>query len=128
MTTQSARVDSDPSAREIVLTKAAVRAASLLGLSNSAFARVVGLSASQISRMSHGEKHLDLGSKHAELATLLIRVYRSLDALVGNDETSRKRWMMSLNHAFNETPHEAIQRVDGLVRVLNYLDGARAQI
>ncbi|HET8744623.1 MAG TPA: MbcA/ParS/Xre antitoxin family protein [Ramlibacter sp.] len=111
-----------------VLTKATLRAAELLGLTNAALARVVGLSESQVSRMSKGEKALELGSKPAELAALLVRVYRSLDALVGNSDAQRKAWMASFNRAFNEPPREAILKVDGLVRVVNYLDGARAVV
>ncbi len=109
-----------------VLTKAMLRAATFLGLTHAALARVVGLSESQISRMSRGDKALDIGSKPAELATLLVRVYRSLDALVGNDGRHRQLWMASFNRAFNEAPKDAIQKVDGLVKVVNYLDGARA--
>jgi hypothetical protein len=111
-----------------VLTKATFRAAGLLGLNNAALARVVGLSESQISRMSKGEKELDVGSKPAELAMLLVRAYRSLDALVGNDDRQRRLWMDSYNQAFNEAPKDAISRVDGLVRVVGYLDGARAMV
>lgn len=109
-----------------VLTKAMLRASSLLGLTNTVLARVVGLSESQISRMSRGDKALEIGTKPAELATLLVRVYRSLDALVGNDERHRRLWMTSFNRAFNEAPKDAIQKVDGLVKVVSYLDGARA--
>lgn len=111
-----------------VLTKATLRAAALLGLNNATVARVVGLSESQVSRMAKGEKAFEVGTKAAELATLLVRVYRSLDALVGNEEAQRRAWMTSFNRAFNESPKEAIQRVDGLVRVVSYLDGARAVV
>lgn len=111
-----------------VLTKATLRAGALLGLNNAAVARVVGLSESQVSRMAKGERALEIGTKPAELAALLVRLYRSLDALVGNSEPHRLRWMASFNRAFNQSPKEAIQRVDGLVRVVNYLDGARAVV
>jgi transcriptional regulator with XRE-family HTH domain len=111
-----------------VLTKAAVRAAQFLGLNNASLARVVGLSESQISRMAKGEKTIDPGSKPAELAALLIRLYRSLDALVGNDDGQRRAWMASYNQAFNAAPRDAVQKVDGLVRVVSYLDGARAMV
>jgi hypothetical protein len=109
-----------------VLTKAMLRASSLLGLTNTVLARVVGLSESQISRMTRGDKALEIGTKPAELATLLVRVYRSLDALVGNDDRHRRLWMTSFNRAFNEAPKDAIQKVDGLVKVFSYLDCARA--
>lgn len=111
-----------------VLTKATLRAAALLGLSHAALARVVGVSESHVSRMAKGERELEPGTKPAELATMLVRVYRSLDALVGNSESHRLLWMGSHNRAFNETPRAAIERVEGLSRVVAYLDSARAVI
>ena len=114
------------SSASAVLTKATMRSASLLGLSNSVLARAVGLSEASISRMSSGAKAFEVGSKPAELAALVIRVYRSLDALVGNSEEHRRLWMTSFNRALNATPKDAIQTAEGLVRVVNYLDGARA--
>ena len=114
------------SAAGAVLTKATLRSAGLLGVSNSVLARAVGLSEASISRMSSGSKAFEVGSKPAELAALVIRVYRSLDALVGNSEEHRRLWMTSFNTALNATPREAIQSAEGLVRVVTYLDGARA--
>jgi hypothetical protein len=114
------------SAASEVLTKATLRSAGLLGLSNSVLARAVGLSEASISRMSSGAKAFEVGSKPAELAALVIRVYRSLDALVGNSEEHRRLWMSSFNRALNATPKDAIQSAEGLVRVVTYLDGARA--
>jgi hypothetical protein len=114
------------SAASAVLTKATLRSAGLLGLSNSVLARAVGLSEASISRMSSGAKAFEVGSKPAELAALVIRVYRSLDALVGNSEEHRRLWMASFNRALNATPRDAIQTAEGLVRVVTYLDAARA--
>lgn len=116
----------DPAAA--VLTKATLRSAVLLGLSNAAVARVVGVSEATVSRMAAGERCFELGSKPAELAALLVRVYRSLDALVGNSERQRRLWMGSFNRAFNQAPRDAIETVDGLTRVVRYLDGARALV
>ena len=111
-----------------VLTKAVLRSAQLLGLTNAALARTVGLSESQVSRMAAGQRQLELGRLGAELAALVVRVYRSLDALVGNSDRHRQLWMDSYNRAFNQSPKEAIQTVEGLVRVVRYLDGARAVV
>lgn len=116
----------DPGAAAAVLTKATLRAAGLLGLTNAALARVVGVSESTVSRMAAGDRRLEPGTKPAELAALLVRVYRSLDALVGNSDAQRQRWMASFNQAFHAPPREAIESVEGLVRVVRYLDGARA--
>lgn len=123
---EAPEVHAPSSAAGAVLTKATLRSAGLLGLNNAALARTVGLSEASISRMAGGAKGFDIGSKPAELATLLVRVYRSLDALVGNSEEHRRLWMASFNHALNSTPKEAIQSAEGLVRVVTYLDGARA--
>jgi len=126
-TAQAFATDSSPSpAASAVLTKATLRSAGLLGLNNAALARTVGLSEASISRMGSGAKGFEPGSKPAELAALVVRVYRSLDALVGNSEEHRRLWMGSYNQALNATPKEAIQSAEGLVRVVTYLDGARA--
>ena len=119
------RALADPSPAT-VLTKATLRAAGLLGLTNAALARIVGVSESTISRMAAGDRQFEAGSKPAELAALLVRVYRSLDALVGNSDRHRQLWMSSFNQAFNAAPRDAIERVEGLARVVRYLDGARA--
>lgn len=121
-----ARATQSAPAAGAVLTKAMMRAAALLGLSNAAVARIVGVSEASVSRMAAGERQLEVGTKPAELAALLVRVYRSLDALVGNSEEHRRLWMQSFNKAFNQAPKEAIQSVEGLARVVSYLDGARA--
>lgn len=115
-----------PPAAAAALTTATLRAAALLGLTNAGLAKVVGLSEATVSRMAGGARQLEIGTKPAELSAMLVRVYRSLDALVGNSEEHRLAWMNSFNRAFNAAPREAIQRVEGLAQVVRYLDAARA--
>jgi hypothetical protein len=68
-----------------ILTKAALRAADRLDLS--AIRRIViGVSEATVSRMKKGEFVLERGSKPFELALLFVRLFRSLDAIVGGDE------------------------------------------
>lgn len=102
------------------------RATDLLGLSGAALARIIGVSEPTVSRIRKGEYPLDPGSKVGELALLLVRVYRSLDALVGTDDQKRKDWMRGMNKALGGVPLQLIERPDGLVATLNYLDGMRA--
>lgn len=109
-----------------VLAKATGRAAALLGLSGAALSRVIGVSEPTVSRVLRGERPLAPGSKEGELAALLVRVYRSLDALVGTDDGKRLAWMNSDNDALGGVPRELVQTVEGLVATLNYLDGMRA--
>jgi hypothetical protein len=109
-----------------VLSKATARATDLLGLSGAALARIIGVSEPTVSRIRKGEYSLDPDSKEGELSLLLVRVYRSLDALVGTDDQKRKDWMRGMNKALGGVPLQLILRPDGLVATLNYLDGMRA--
>lgn len=115
--------DADPSA---VLTKALLRSAGMLGLSSAALARVLGVSEASVSRLVTGARTIDAASKEGELALILVRVYRSLDALVGADQAQRKAWMGGYNRALNGKPVDLIERADGLVAVVSYLDAMRA--
>jgi plasmid maintenance system antidote protein VapI len=109
-----------------ILTKAVLRATNLLGLSSAALARVLGVSEASVSRLATGARTIDPKSKEGELALILVRVYRSLDALVGTDDAQRKAWMGGYNRALNGRPRELVQRADGLVAVVSYLDAMRA--
>ncbi len=109
-----------------VLAKAVGRAADLLGLSGAAVARIIGLSEPTVSRILKGNYTIDPYSKEGELSLLLVRVYRSLDPLVGTDDQKRIAWMRGYNKALGGIPSKLIERADGLVATLNYLDGMRA--
>jgi len=111
-----------------VLAKATARAATLLGLNGAALAKVLGASEATVSRVVRGERTLPPQTKEGELAALLVRLFRSLDALVGNDEARRLAWMRSYNDALNGTPGELILRAEGLVLTVAYVDGMRAPL
>lgn len=112
----------------VVLAKATARAAELLGLNGAVLASVIGASEATVSRIVRGERPLAPQSKSGELALLLVRLYRSLDALVGNDDERRLAWMRSPNDALGGTPRELILSAQGLVAALAYLDGMRAPL
>ena len=57
---------------------------------------------------------------------MLIRIFRSLDPLVGGSEAKRVTWMKSHNTALQGIPNQLIRRVDGLTRTLGYLETMRA--
>ena len=63
-----------------VATKATLRAAERLGLSNKVLAAVVGVSEATVSRMGAGTYQLSPGDKSFELGLLFVRLFRSLDA------------------------------------------------
>lgn len=120
---------SQPAARadeRAVLTKALLRTAGLLDLAPAALARILGISEASVSRLANGTRSIAPDSKEGELALLLVRVYRSLDALVGTDDQKRSTWMSTHNQALGGRPLQLVQKAEGLVATLNYLDGMRA--
>jgi len=109
-----------------LVARATIRAASILGLNNSVLAKVLGLSASQISRLSHDKVALD--GKAFELGLLLIRLFRGLSGVVGNDDHAAKSWITTPNLALRGRPIDLIQTVPGLVNVVAYVDSRRAPL
>ena len=109
-----------------VLTKAVMRASDLLGLKDAELALVIGASPATVSRYKRGMSEIDPDRKTGELALLLVRLFRSLDPLVGSDGEKRKAWMHTPNEALGGVPAALIRKADGLSRTLAYLDGSRA--
>jgi uncharacterized protein (DUF2384 family) len=111
-----------------VLTKATLRAASKLGLTNKALATVIGVSEATVSRMRSENYTLQFGQKSFDLAVLFVRLYRSLDAIVGGDDAVAGSWLKSRNAALDAQPIVLIQTVPGLMNVIQYLDARRAVV
>ena len=111
-----------------VLTKAALRAADRLGLSGRQLAGIVGVSEATVSRWKRGDSLLESGSKPFELAALVVRIFRSLDAITGGDEAVARRWLASPNTALAARPVERMMQLQGLVDVATYLDARRAPL
>lgn len=109
-----------------VITKATIRAAERLHIKNNILAKIVGVSEPTISRLKKGDYAFEPGQKAFELAVLFIRLYRSLDAIVGGDDSVAAAWLKNENKAFDATPMELIQTVAGLTNVIAYLDSRRA--
>lgn len=108
--------------------KAVARTAERLGLTKAALARTIGVSEASASRLRSGAYALEPGSKPYELSLLLIRLFRSLDAIVGGDEASLRSWMATANHALGGVPRELVQTATGLVAAVMYVDAARARV
>ena len=127
--TISAASPSPAPSNAAVVSKAVVRAARFLGLNNSALAGVLGLSEATISRLGSGAYTLDPGSKAYELALLLIRLFRGLDAIVGGEEEPLRGWMHSPNLALGGgVPAEQVRTIAGLMNAVAYVDSARARL
>ena len=111
-----------------VLTKAAIRAAEVLGVTAKLLAAVIGVSEATVSRMRKGEFALERDSKPFELAVLFVRLFRSLDGIVGGDEAVARAWLKNENTALGGIPAERIRTVAGLLDAIAYLDARRAPL
>ena len=111
-----------------IVSKAAIRAAERLGVSQRDLGTIIGVSESTVSRIKTGDFPLDRDPKAFELSLLFVRLYRSLDAIVGGDTQAAASWLKSFNTALDARPIDAIQSITGLVNVIGYLDSRRAPI
>ncbi|MFN3658633.1 MAG: antitoxin Xre/MbcA/ParS toxin-binding domain-containing protein [Pseudolabrys sp.] len=125
---KAALLDRPTTTEAAALTKATVRAAQQLGLTNRVLATIVGLSEPTISRMTKNEFALRPGDKAFELSILFVRLFRSLDAIVGGDMQVARAWLDNPNTALRDAPINLIRTVNGLVNVVQYLDTRRARI
>ena len=120
--------DVDLPARAVVVTKATLRAAEAMGINARRLSAIIGTSEPTISRMKTGGYVLDPASKPFELSVLLIRVFRSLDAIVGGDGVVLREWLANPNSALGGKPLDQLQTISGLTDVLAYLDARRALV
>lgn len=111
-----------------VLTQATLRAGELLGLQQGDVAHVIGVSAATVSRMKSGTLALEQGTTPWQLAALFVRLFRSLDSITGGRDDASRAWLQGDNAALNGRPAELICNIEGLVRVVQYLDATRARL
>ena len=111
-----------------VVTKAVLRAAARLGVSNKMLAAIIGLSEASVSRMGSGTYTLAPGDKAFDLSVLFLRLFRALDAIVAGDDGAAKAWLRNDNTALGGAPLTMMQSIPGLVHVLAYLDARRGLV
>ncbi len=111
-----------------VITKAVLRAADGLGVRAKPLAAILGVSEATLSRMKKGGFALEAGTKPFELGVLFVRLFRSLDAIVGGDERVARAWLEAANLALGAPPIEKIKTIAGLIDVIAYLDARRALV
>ncbi len=111
-----------------VLAKGLVRAAEALGLSQAEVAGIVGSSPASISRTFARGRAIDPGSAEGRHALLLLRVFRSLDTLVGGDGEKARLWLRAKNHHLGAAPLGLLATTQGLVHVAEYLDAMRGTL
>jgi uncharacterized protein (DUF2384 family) len=117
----------DPS-EAAVLTKAVTRLAGLMSLTQRQVGAALGLSGPTVSRLFAGKYLLSrTRAKEWELSVLLVRLFRSLDAIWGHEDTART-WLRTYNTALAAAPIDLLASASGLIRVVDYLDHARGRV
>jgi uncharacterized protein (DUF2384 family) len=113
---------------EKVLSNAVLKAAGILNINQAVLAKILGISPPTASRLFSGEYTLSAARKNEwDLAVLFVRVFRSLEALVGHGDSARQ-WLRGYNKALNAKPIDLLVKIEGIVRVLHYLDAYRGRI
>lgn len=111
-----------------VLSEAVGKIAQLWQLSNARLGVIIGLSGPSASRLRSGTYRLEPGSKPFELAQHLLRLFRSLDSWLGQDDEAARSWLKTLNLDLGARPIELLPTVRGLLRTSDYVDALRARV
>jgi len=115
--------------KPLVLSKAVVNTATYLDLPKVKLAHILGVSSATVTRLYTNSYQLSPSKKEWDFAVLLVRLFRSLDSIVGGAADDAKKWLGSENKAFaGKKPSELIESTEGLVRVVTYLDASRAVV
>lgn len=123
---QTAALTSPEAAR--VLSEAIARIADIWQLSNARLGATIGLSGPTVSRLRAGRYRLEPGSKPFELAQHLLRLFRSLDSWLGQDDMAARSWLATPNLDLGERPIDLIPTISGLLRTSDYVDALRARV
>lgn len=113
---------SQPSPDEVLL-EAVLNTADHLGLRKKELSQIIHLDDRTLRRKTG----LDPESAPGQLALLLVRAYRAAFVLMGGAEGARY-WFSTSNRALNGIPKEMAARIDGLVRIVTYLDAMRGKV
>ena len=117
-----AKLDINQSA---VVMKAYMNACKALGFNDEEKAKLIGVARSTLLAKKQGFAQ---DSKTYELQLALIRLYRSLFALIGGDQDLMREWFNDENSALHGTPREMCFSIVGLIAVNEYLDAMRGKI
>jgi uncharacterized protein (DUF2384 family) len=111
-----------------VLGEAVSRAASNWKLTDEQLGQIIGISRTSALRLRNGSFKLKRGEKPFELGQYFVRVFRSLDSIMGSDDVASISWLNSHNIDLDRRPIELMRSITGLFRVADYIDGFRARV
>jgi len=110
----------------LVVLKAFNNACKELGVSRDEASLIVGVDKATLNR--NKIKGFDPQSKTGELCLQFVRVYRSLFAIAGGDESFMRHWLTTHNTALSGKPLQLMFSIIGLIQVNEYLDALRGKV
>ncbi len=116
-------IKSHKPSKEEVVAKALVNTKSELGLTNADIGNIIGVDASTMSRIIKSGTMKE--GKPLEASLLLVRVYRSLYAILGGNREAMRHWLNTDNTHLNGKPILKLQEIIGLANTVQYLDAMR---
>ena len=112
-----------------ILGEAVSRAANYWKLSDQTLGNIIGISRTSALRLHDGNFKLKRGEKSFELGQYFVRIFRSLDAIMGSDDAASISWLKSPNLDLGGRPIDLMQgSITGLFRVADYIDGYRGRV
>ncbi len=101
-------------------------ASKIMGISQVQLAAILQVDKSSLSRAF--KNGIEPGSLKAQVSILIIRMYRSLFAISGDNSKFMKHFLNTQNRAFSSKPIDMIKNIEGLVQVNQYLDAMRGKV
>jgi hypothetical protein len=108
-----------------LVTNGVLSAAKDLGLTGATLAQITGLSTATVSRLNRGSWLLQENTKPYEISLVLIQIHHALKALMGDNLKRMKAWLHARNEELGQAPMALLGRLQGLFRVLSYLERLR---
>lgn len=107
-----------------LLRVALQRAGEELGLTAQEATEAIGKSRTFFEKSRQSSR---IDSHTRKMIALVLRVHRSLSALVGDDTALMRHWMGTPNRHTGGVPRQQLQDPQQLVELLQYLDAMRGQ-
>lgn len=111
----------------LVLSKALGNLQRELGISNTEMAQLLGVGRNTVGR-TVGKRAISPDSNEGQRAMVVIRIYRSLFALVGRESRDISHWLRTGNIHLRGVPIDLMKNIQGLCLVVSYLDAMRARV
>jgi hypothetical protein len=108
----------------VLLRKALQRAGEELGLTAQETAQAIGKSRTFFEQ---GRAQARIDPHTRQMVALVLRLYRSLSALVGDDPALMRHWLETANRHTGGIPRQQLQDPEQLVELVQYLDAMRGR-